>query len=1021
MNKQEFSTSKIIIFIILMSCTPFILLASRVKIDFNANWKFKRGDNSTYKNVVIDDKDWRIVSVPHDWSFEEGISKSGTQGQSGGYHDGGIGWYRKTFEMEANSKEKAIYIEFDGVYMNSEVWFNGHYLGKRPYGYISFRYEISKYVKEGQNTLAVRVDNSKEPSARWYHPCGIYAPVRMIVTNKLHFAPNSVAVRTPKITKDSAVVNIDFKLLNLADKWPDAYTTLAVISPDGKELLTLNKEINSSEPYGNVILSVKQPELWDLESPKLYTLITRIKNGDVVLDEVHTEFGIREIDWKTETGFYLNGKNIKLKGVSEHYEGGPVGGAWTKPLLRWKINLLKNMGINAIRVTVKPFPPMFYELCDEMGILLIDEIFDGWSKKALYDYGQQAFDEWWERDVEEWVSRDRNHPSIILWGVGNETDGEVAPRLVDLVHKLDPSRMVTSGTANPEDMDVIGINGGSERKTFFETANFKKPFLSTEAPHTWQTRGYYRTQSWFRDGFIPRYYELPDLTEKEIFFDEWAAPLKWNNRKQHFNSSYDNATVRISARKSWELARDLPWYSGQFRWSGFDYYGEAELAHGGWPFRLFMGGIIDVAGFEKDLFYFYQSQWTEKPMAHILPHWTHPHMQKGTLVPVWVYSNADEVELFSNGKSLGKDKPGTVWNEMQCEWLVPYEEGKLEAIAYQGGRQVAKDEMVTAGAPSQLRNSFERLNREGGFDDYFIITTEGVDSNNNIYPYAENRIYYHFDDSIRLVSLENGDPVDSVNQVKSEYRKMFMGKTRAFIQSTNKPENATVTMAVILGDKSLFKSKKITIVADRINLIGEKVDSRLKIKYTVSGKDPLLEGENYSKPFEVTDKTTVKAVVIENGKVLLSLTETFGKEEGFFIGDEKTVNPWKGRGYALQAEDATFGGAVKQTVGKDYRGEGFLDFNGNEGYVKWFQENDGDAKEYILTFRYAHNFENSKCPMTLKVNDILIKVIEFEPTGSLNADWNSITVKVPFQVGSNYIELKSTGSKSPNIDLVTIE
>ena len=1021
MITKESHFSKIICIIIIIFCLPTQLFSSRSEVDFNKNWKFKRGDNPVYSKEILSDKDWRIVSVPHDWSFEEGISKEGTQGQSGGYHDGGIGWYRKTFDLNGSLTDKAIYIDFDGVYMNSEIWINGHYLGKRPYGYISFRHEISKYVKKGKNTLAVRVDNSKEPSARWYHPCGIYAPVRMITTNKLHFAPNSIAVRTSDLSKDSAKINVDFKLLNLADKWPDAYTTISVISPNGKELLTFNKEINSSKPYGNVILSVKQPELWNLESPKQYTLITSIKNGDVVLDEIHTKFGIREIEWKTETGFYLNGENIKLKGVSEHYEGGPVGGAWTKPLLRWKINLLKSMGINAIRVTVKPFPPMFYDLCDEMGILLIDEIFDGWSKKALYDYGQQAFDEWWERDVEEWVTRDRNHPSIILWGVGNETDGEVAPRLVDLVHTLDSSRMVTSGTANPEDMDVIGINGGSERKTFFENANFKKPFLSTEAPHTWQTRGYYRTQSWFRDGYNPRYYELPKLTEKEIFFDQWAAPLKWNNRKQHFNSSYDNATVRISARKSWELARDLPWYSGQFRWSGFDYYGEAELAHGGWPFRLFMGGIIDVAGFEKDLFYFYQSQWTEKPMAHILPHWTHPHMPKGTLVPVWVYSNADEVELFLNGKSLGKDKPGTVWNEMQCEWLVPYKEGKLEAIAYQGGQQVAKDEMVTAGEPSQLRNSIERLNGEGGFDDYFIITTDGVDSNDNIYPYAENRIYYHFDKSIRLVSLENGDPVDSVNQVKSEYRKMFMGKTRAFIQSTDKPENATVTMAAILGDKSLFKSKKITIVANRFNLIGEKVDSELTVKYTISGKDPIMEGIDYLKPFEVSNKTTVKAVIIENDKVLLSLTETFGKEEGFFIGDENTVNPWKGRGYSLQAEDATFGGAVRQTIGKDYRGEGFLDFSGNEGYVKWFKENDGDAEEYTLTFRYAHNFENNKCPMTLKVNDKLIKVIEFEPTGSRNADWNNITVKVPFQVGANYIELKSTGSKAPNIDLVTIE
>ncbi|GAF01633.1 glycoside hydrolase family 2 TIM barrel-domain containing protein [Saccharicrinis fermentans] len=306
--------------------------------------------------------------------------------------------------------------------------------------------------------------------------------------------------------------------------------------------------------------------------------------------------------------------------------------------MKWKLSLLKEMGVNAIRTAHNPAPPMFYDLCDEMGFLVMDEIFDGWMRKAKMDYGAQAFNDWWERDMTEWLERNRNHPSIIIYSLGNETKGEIAKELVAKCHQLDPSRLVTSGHSASEYMDVFGVNGGSEKQGFYQKERPLKPFVATEAPHTWQTRGYYRTKTWFRDGYPNKGqqpFALPDLTQEEVFSYEWAPRDQWVNRKQHFNSSYDNAMVRISARKNWELMRDLPWYSGHFRWTGFDYYGEASYVHGGWPFRLFMGGALDVAGFEKDLFYFYQSQWTKKPMVHILPHWTHPTLDKGTEIPVW--------------------------------------------------------------------------------------------------------------------------------------------------------------------------------------------------------------------------------------------------------------------------------------------------------------------------------------------------------------------------------------------------
>ena len=636
--------------------------AQRAETNFNNNWNFILEDNPSFSKETFDTKGWKSLNVPHDWSFEKGVRKGGDQGQGGGYHDGGIGWYRKQFNVNKESLSKITYINFDGVYMNSEVWVNGNHLGKRPYGYISFRYNISKYLKEGKNTIAVRVDNSLEPSARWYHPCGIYAQVKLIEVNPTHFKPNSIFIKTPSITDKKATVAIDAEING---KLKGLKYEVKLFSPEGKELTSKCEKLSKRNPTYQ--FEVNTPQLWSPETPTLYKAVTQILKGKKVIDEIETTFGFKTVEWKTDTGFWLNGENVKLKGVCEHWEGGPVGGAWTKPMLRWKLQSLKDMGINAIRPSHNPTPPMFYDICDEIGLLVMDEIFDGWHKKAPQDYGKQAFNEWWQRDVTEWITRDRNHPSIFVWSLGNETHSPIGPELVKFGKSLDPTRLFTSGAGNPEDMDIQGVNGGSETKSFIESKTFDKPFISTEAPHTWQTRGYYRTQTWWRDNELPGTYPLPNLTEKEIFFYEGINPKNWRNRKQSFNSSYDNATVRVSARKYWEVMRDNPWHSGHFRWTGFDYYGEAGLVHGGLPFNLFMGGALDVAGFKKDLFYFYQSQWTKEPMIHMLPHWSHPRMKKGTVIPVWVYSNADEVELFLNGKSLGKDKPGKVWNEMQCE------------------------------------------------------------------------------------------------------------------------------------------------------------------------------------------------------------------------------------------------------------------------------------------------------------------------------------------------------------------
>ena len=994
--------------------------SQRSETNFNNDWSFILEDNPSFSKENVDTSSWKNLNVPHDWSFDKGVRKGGDQGQGGGYHDGGIGWYRKQFNVKEESLSNITYINFDGVYMNSEVWVNGNYIAKRPYGYISFRYDISKYIKADKNIIAVRVDNSLEPSARWYHPCGIYAQVKLIEVNPTHFKPNSIFIKTPSIQTNIAKVTIDAEICGSTKGFK---YDVKLFSSDGNVLAKYSKKVKSSQP--TIELEVENPKLWSPKTPNLYKAVTQILDGKNVIDEIETNFGFKTVEWNTETGFWLNGENIKLKGVCEHWEGGPVGGAWTKPLLRWKLQSVKDMGINAIRPSHNPTPPMFYEICDEIGLLVMDEIFDGWHKKAPQDYGKQAFDEWWQRDVKEWITRDRNHPSIFVWSLGNETHSDVAPEMVEFGKSLDPTRLFTSGAGNPEDMDIQGVNGGSETKAFIDGMNGKtleKPFISTEAPHTWQTRGYYRTQTWWRDNELPGTYDLPNLTKKEIFFYEGINPKNWRNRKQSFNSSYDNATVRVSARKYWEVMRDNPWHSGHFRWTGFDYYGEAGLVHGGLPFNLFMGGAIDVAGFKKDLFYFYQSQWTEEPMIHMLPHWTHPRMEKGTEIPVWVYSNADEVELFLNGKSLGKDKPGTVWNEMQCEWMVPYEEGKLEAVAYIDGTEVKRTSFSTSKKPSILKTSVERLYAEDGFEGSYIITSESLDQNDNLYPYGENRVYYNILGDVKKISVENGNPIDPTSRTKSDYRALFFGKTRLFLKEKPQAKDASIITGAILGDKALYTSNTIAIDAEQIQVLGNSTDEDLEILYTTNGDNPETNGIPYKGAFEIQDNTTVRAIVKQNGKVVLTMEEVFSENEGLFWGDEHSADMWIGRGINLSAEDGILEGSAKASKdARRFKGTGFVRFDGGEGAITWYQENDGEAGDYSIRFRYMHNDASELHPMKLYVNDEYIRTLEFKATGGWGKEWKFVPTIITLKAGANNIKLETTGESGAFIDELFID
>jgi len=522
-------------------------------------------------------------------------------------------------------------------------------------------------------------------------------------------------------------------------------------------------------------------------------------------------------------------------------------------------------------------------------------------------------------------------------------------------------------------------------------------------------RGYYRSKTWWRDGYLNKKqapYPCPDLTDEEVFTYDWISPSKRTNAKQVFNSSYDNAMVRITARRNWQLVRDTPWYAGHFRWTGFDYLGEAGYVHGGWPFRAFMGGTLDLAGFKKDLFYLYQSQWTDETMVHILPHWTHPRMEAGREIPVWVYSNCDEVELWLNGRSIGKDRPGAEWNEMQCDWLVPWSPGKLEAIGYRGGRAVAHQVMQTAGAPAQIELSVAG-------DECPIVTVKQCDVNGVLNPYAENRVHYHVDGPARILSLESGNPVNTENNFGRTSRAAFFGLARCFLEASSQEGDIALVAGAILGEKQLETSHIVAIDVQSLSIRGAAKRRDLRVLYSVDGSEP---DAPYVRPLEVAPGTTVRAAVDDGGTTLMEMAERFGPEEGIYWGDRNVmhnVDTAPGR----QAEEAHFVGARVVKQGAGFHGRGYLDFGQNKGaFVEWYQGNDGSPGDYTLSIRYSGNPKGRQGrKMQLTVNGQSQELF-FKSTQAYGSDWKARQVPIRLKSGANTIRITTIENGGMVID-----
>ena len=772
----------------------------RKEENFDRGWKFYRGEAVGADQPGFDDASWRALDLPHDWSIEvpadvpqkpgsqEGpFDKNSPARNYGAYLDGGVGWYRKTFTLPASAPGEQCMILFDGAYENADVFLNGQKLGSHPYGFTSFSYDLTPLLKPAseKNVLAVRLQ-ADQPGCRWYSGAGLYRHVHLIVTHSVHVAQWGTYITTPAVTPGSAQVKVNTLLRNDGGAAANATLTTILLDPSGKEVARLQSgqavAAKASAPVEQT-LPVVSPQRWSCETPLLYQAISEVRVGTVLVDSLHTPFGIRTIEFTKDKGFFLNGERVQIKGVCDHHDLGCLGAAAYRRAIQRQIEVLKSFGCNAIRTSHNPPAPELLDLCDQMGMLVMDEAFDEW-KENHHTYGYATiFDAWSEPDLVSMLDRDRNHPSIVLYSIGNEIPegragkpeaGPTAARLVAICHREDPTRPVTSACPSPgadwnsglaQALDVFGLNynpGWYERNDPASKATPKPgdtgyhgqlPLVGSETCSQVDSRGEY-----------------------DLKLDE-AGNVQIVSKADNQISSYDywRPGWGCSAETDLLALKDAPWVAGEFVWTGFDYLGEPNPFN--WPSRSSYFGIVDLAGFPKDRYYIYKSVWSAEPVAHILPMgWNWPGFE-GKTIPVRVFTNADTVELFLNGKSLGskrfpsesaeqtleksgKDKTVSLVKSpgMHLEWAVPYTPGELKAVATKDGKIVKTDVVRTAGAPAKLRLSADRTRIAADGQDLSFVKVEVLDQDGNICPNADNEIHFAVDgNALAIAGLDNGD------------------------------------------------------------------------------------------------------------------------------------------------------------------------------------------------------------------------------------------------------------------------
>ncbi|MBL7968351.1 MAG: DUF4982 domain-containing protein [Prolixibacteraceae bacterium] len=779
---KYFSASLALAFFALFSCNSRENV--RMRVDFTEEWKFQLGDWENASRPDFDDSNWRILNLPHDWSIEGEFSEDHPTKVNGGALPAGIGWYRKSFQAEQSWKEKQVFIDFDGVYRNSEVWINGHYLGKRPYGYSSFRYNLTPFLNFGDkaNVLAVRVDNSAQPNSRWYTGSGIYRNVWLVATSPVHVAHWGAFVTTPEVSENEAIVKIQVKI-NVGQKPQEIMVETSIVNQQGNTMATVK---NTTDKVDSVMVFDQQvkltsPELWSTETPHLYKANTIVYADGKRVDEHETPFGIRYFRFDPEKGFFLNGKPLKIFGVNNHHDLGALGAAFNVRAAERQLEILKSMGCNAIRMSHNPPAPELLDLCDRMGILVMNEAFDCWAvKKMDFDY-HVDWAEWHQRDLEDMVLRDRNHPSVFAWSIGNEireqfdsTGIRIGRELVEIVRKLDTTRLVTCGLTEQDPsknyiyqskaLDLISFNYKHLQYLDFPKNYPGESLLASENMSAFATRGHY---------------DMPSDSVR-IWPLDYKLPL--NANPDFTASSYDNCHALWGAthEETWKVVKVHDFISGMFVWSGFDFLGEPE-PYKKWPARSSYYGIVDLCGFPKDIYYFYQSEWTNQTVLHVFPHW---NWKDGQTIDVWAYyNNADEMELFLNGVSQGISSKTA--DRFHAFWRVKFASGTIKAVSRKDGKTVLEKEIHTAGKPAKIELTVDRSKLKADGKDLAFITVRVTDEAGNMVPDADNLINFELKGEGFIAGVDNGLQT-SHEPFKASYRKAFNGMCLLIVQTTKK-------------------------------------------------------------------------------------------------------------------------------------------------------------------------------------------------------------------------------------------
>lgn len=843
-------TLTLLIGVVLLALQPSSSAAqqpSRERLSFNADWRFQKGDPAgsegklaydkikpwviatgnefvttagkparpegnlgddiLFAQSTFDDRSWRQLNLPHDWGIE-GPFKQEYPGETGKLPWWGVGWYRKHFRVSPAEKGTQFRLEIDGAMAYASVWLNGKFVGGWPYGYASFELDLTPYVEPGaDNVIAIRLDNPPD-SSRWYPGGGIYRNVWLVKNGPVHVSHWGTYITTPEVTASSASIDLKVSLENNSTSKADVTIQSQVfeIGANGqrapkpsKSFAPASAEIAAGEKVTTAMSTrLENPKLWNLKRPNLYLLVTTISRAGKIVDRYETTFGIRTIKFDVEKGFLLNGERVKIQGVCDHHDLGALGSALNLRALERQLEILKEMGVNAIRTSHNPPAPELLDLADRMGLVVMDEAFDAWRRgKKKNDY-HLLFDDWHEKDLRAQVRRDRNHPSVVLWSIGNEIGEQgnpeghaLAAELTKIVHEEDLTRPVTAGANNinaayngfQKTIDVYGYNYKPTEYGKFRQSNPSIPLFASETASTVSTRG-------------------------EYFF-----PVVADKAQGRFNfqmSSYDLYAPRWAWPPDVEFKGldEFPYTAGEFVWTGFDYLGEPtpydrdsttplaftdaarqeqatkelkELGRITVPSRSSYFGIVDLAGFKKDRFYIYQARWRpDLPMAHILPHWNWPE-RVGQVTPVHVYTSGDEAELFLNGRSLGRKKKAQF--EYRLRWdEVKYEPGELRVIAYKNGRRWAEDSMKTTGPPARLvlKADRSRIRMDGA--DLSFVTVTIVDQNGLPVPRSSNRIQFETSGPGEIVATDNGDPTN-FESFQSPARNAFNGLCLVVIRS----------------------------------------------------------------------------------------------------------------------------------------------------------------------------------------------------------------------------------------------